>query len=757
MSISPDHSGCVTAGNDGEMRVWSLDLKGLYERATQVTTVPDKNFLAAQGTLHRQSKDRAVGIYFHPRRDYFAVHGSDKAVEIWRIRSEAEVQKSLARKRRRRREKEASKAQDGPAGAEKPTSEADDPTAAITPDITDVFVLHAIVRTGGRVRSVDWAGRYSRKDLQILVAATNNMLEYYRVADTSGQAKAKQDESPDYSRLFAVDMPGHRTDIRSLSLSNDNKMLASASNGSLKVWNVQSGSCIRTFECGYALCCSFLPGDRIIVVGNKGGELELYDVASATSINSVKGHDGAIWTLRVHPDGRSMVSGSADKTVKFWKFEITQEEVAGQTSPRLSLVHTRTLKGSDDILSVCFSPDGRLLALGLLDNTVKVFFVDSLKLYLNLYGHKLPVLSMDISHDSRLIVTCSADKNIRLWGLDFGDCHKAFFAHQDSIMQVAFVPHNRAGTGHHFFSASKDRLLKYWDGDKFEQIQKLDGHHGEIWALAVSRTGEFVVTASHDRSMRVWEETDEPLFLEEEREKELEELYESTLTASLERDGGGGDDDDDKAKAEVAAAGKQTVETLVTGERIIEALEAGMADLELMREWEAAAAARAPHEPRMAPPARNPLFTALGGISADEHVLAVLQKVRAAALHDALLILPFSLLPALLTFLDRFAAAQRSVPLTCRVLFFVLRTHHRQIVASKLMRPLLDRIRGHLRRALQRQKDEMGFNLAALRAISAQVRERGVYHFVDTDGLGADADGDDAEGKKKKRAFVDVA
>lgn len=79
-----------------------------------------------------------------------------------------------------------------------------------------------------------------------------------------------------------------------------------------------------------------------------------------------------------------------------------------------------------------------------------------LQFFLSLYGHKLPVLSMDISsvskisfkystnfritdlfitatllQDSTLIVTASSDKNIKLWGLDFGDCHKSIFAHDD--------------------------------------------------------------------------------------------------------------------------------------------------------------------------------------------------------------------------------------------------------------------------------------------------------------------------------------
>ena len=58
-----------------------------------------------------------------------------------------------------------------------------------------------------------------------------------------------------------------------------------------------------------------------------------------------------------------------------------------------------------------------------------MFYADSLKFFLSLYGHKLPVLCMDISADSTLLATGSADKNLKLWGLDFGDCHKSFLAH----------------------------------------------------------------------------------------------------------------------------------------------------------------------------------------------------------------------------------------------------------------------------------------------------------------------------------------
>jgi U3 small nucleolar RNA-associated protein 12 len=744
LGLSPDGSGCITAGNDGELKVWSIDIAGLFKLSNQVAVTVDNGYLHDRGILHRQGKDRAIEVSFHPKQNYFAVHGSEKAVEIWRIRSEEEVRKSLARKRKRRREKLSLVDEKVDLDGDIANLE-ERPEDISNAEVADFFVTYVILRTGGKVRSTDWLRNKGSKALQLLVATTNNQLEVYNVPTKEKSKKSKSDELPDYSRTLSIELPGHRADIRALSLSSDDRMLASASNGALKIWNVRTRACIRTFECGYALCCSFLPGDKIVVVGTRNGDLELFDVASASMLDTVKAHEGAIWTLQVHPDGRSLVSGSADKNSKFWNFEVVKEEIPGtkRTTSRLKLAHTRTLKVSDDILSLRFSPDARLLAVALLDNTVKVFFVDSLKLFLNLYGHKLPVLDMDISFDSKLIVTCSADKNIRLWGLDFGDCHKAFFAHQDSILQIAFVPHNQDGNGHHFFSSSKDRMIKYWDGDKFEQIQRLDGHHGEIWAIAVSRTGDFLVSASHDKSIRVWKQTDEQIFLEEEKEKEMEELYESTLTTSLEQE-----QDNSEDATEVGRAGKQTVETLMAGEKITEALEIGMPDLEMMREWEIAKEMQS----HIAPPPRNPLFMALGGISAEKHVLNVLQKIQAAALQDALLVLPFSQMPMLFTFLNIFATRSMNIPLTCRILFFMLKTHHRQIVATKTMRIMLDRIRDNLRQSLQRQKNEMGYNLAALRFIGSQIKAQGVTDYIDE----STWEDDDAK-RQRKRGFVQVA
>lgn len=76
-------------------------------------------------------------------------------------------------------------------------------------------------------------------------------------------------------------------------------------------------------------------------------------------------------------------------------------------------------------------------------------------------------------------------------------------------MAVKFVQNT-----HYMFSVGKDRLVKYWDADKFELLLTLEGHHAEVWCLSISNRGDFLVTGSHDRSIRRWDRTEEPFFIE---------------------------------------------------------------------------------------------------------------------------------------------------------------------------------------------------------------------------------------------------
>ncbi len=100
-----------------------------------------------------------------------------------------------------------------------------------------------------------------------------------------------------------------------------------------------------------------------------------------------------------------MASGSLDNTVKLWSVE-SQKEVA-------------TLIGHDNtVTSVAFSPDSKYLASGSEDNTVKLWNVESQKEVTTLEGHTKEVLSVAFSPDGKYLASGSEDEKVMLWSVE---------------------------------------------------------------------------------------------------------------------------------------------------------------------------------------------------------------------------------------------------------------------------------------------------------------------------------------------------
>ena len=208
----------------------------------------------------------------------------------------------------------------------------------------------------------------------------------------------------------------------------------------------------------------------------------------------------------------------------------------------------------------------------------------------------------------------------------------------------------------------------------------------------------------------------------EERERELEELYDANLPTNEPFDFNAKRDGDLTTTSEVTDVRKQTAETLTAGERIIEALDLSEAERVALREYEAQKKASGTEAAKkLPPPVRNPVLAMQGpDLTSEAYVLQVVQKIPSAALHDALLVLPFSKVVILIEHLDHWARMVCryslllslcssikqgwNVPLASRILFFLLKHHHSQIVATRAMRDILMTMRTSLRDALQKQK-----------------------------------------------------
>jgi U3 small nucleolar RNA-associated protein 12 len=503
-------------------------------------------------------------------------------------------------------------------------------------------------------------------------------------------------------KLNTLDYYGHPTGIRSITISSDDRLTCTVSKSVAKVWNVANRSCIQSLpltagkrskkgESWYGLCAAFLPGNTHVAIGTREGHLLLIDISAGDIVFVEEGaHDGAIWALDVRRPSTSdssvsVITGSADKLVKCWSIESQEEGDNDFLAGQPMFVHTRTLQMTDDVIAVkySYSQDAtkRLILVSTLDCTVKVFFEDSLKMLLSLYGHKLPALAVDCSDDDALCVTGGADKVIKIWGLDFGDTHRTMHGHGDSITDVRFVRRS-----HCFFSASKDGTIRYFDADRFEQILLLNGHCAEVNCLAVSRTGAFVLSGGMDRQVRVWERTSDIVFLEEERERELEQLFdklnnrnEGDTTKILDRKRNEGNDEEDEAVKDNApqseAAVRKSVLSVSSGDRIMEALE--RADQEL-KDIATFRAANKGDENR----APNQLML---GLEPAHYVLWVLRTVKSAEMEQSLVVLSLRHIQRLMYYLIALLKSGLGVELCSRVAVSLIKAHQNQVRTQRFV------------------------------------------------------------------------
>lgn len=736
MALLNQENRLLTGSADSELRAWDISYlqeekaegepkvkKGKTlldddddddeENDEEVDESPEERILSCKkaGSILREARDRVVSLTTDKKARVIACHGNDSVLELFTVLSEEEVQKKMTKKLKKAKKKAAKTQDDTGEEAEEPVVER---------MLKDEIIRLTNIKASAKIRWVECLS-CAGGELKVALLLQNNTIETYSLKTT--------DKTPTANKTARLTLGGHRTDVRTLAFSSDNLAVLSASGDTVKVWNRSTLQVIRTMACEYALCSLFVPGDRQIILGTKSGKLQIFELASGSLLETIDAHNGALWSLCLAPDQRGIVTGGADKTVKFWEFELIKDQ--GTSQKRLTVKHMRTLQLEEDVLCVKFSPDHRLLAVSLLDCTVKVFYTDTLKFFLSLYGHKLPVLCLDISHDNTLIATGSADRNVKIWGLDFGDCHRSMFAHDDSVMFLQFVPKT-----HLFFTAGKDKKIKQWDADKFELIQTLEGHHREVWCLTISPNGDHIVSSSHDKSLRLWERTREPIILEEEREMEREAEFEESMAKGDMPVVPG------ETQGEAAPAGKKTVETVKAAERIMEALELYKDEERKMEEHKYACRREGKELP---PPNPNPILVAFGNVSPSRYVLDVIKKVRSSELEVSLLVLPFPYVPELLTLFNSFIQQGLEVELVCRCLFFLLKIHFGQISSNQMLLSVIDELRTNTLSKVREIRDLMGFNSAALQFLQREIESKEDVMFF------SDATGQLEEKKKKRR------
>ena len=502
----------------------------------------------------------------------------------------------------------------------------------------------------------------TKETMKYVVCTVNNALE----------VNLLNTESNSVESLICADKKGHKHEIRICAISQDDMFIATASKTEIIVWNIknrQNPLFVRNIELIGTRSLIFVPGNQFILAGDEKGKLHTIEVDNDNT-EEINAHQSQLWQIQCLSDNKGIIT-CGDKRLNLYQFKLIDRK--DSTTVPLELTHHSTAEFPSSALSCSSNPE--FIAVGLLDNTIRLLYKDSLKPYLVLYGHNLPATHLYFMRN--VLVSGSADKSIRLWGLDYGDCRKILKIHSERLSCVSELKHDgflasAEGPVTTCISSDKKGNILYWDAQNWQIVQKFTAHRGDVTSMAAATHGDWFISVGRDRVVSFWNRTDDEVYIEEEFGREMDAAIEQEMVASS----------------------GQPVAALKSGEKLLDAIEL-------------AAKALNGDETSIK------IFKQLGK-SPSEFLLCELERCKLPDLEAALTLLKYEHVETMFTFIEECLDHQWNIVLVARVAIFLTNMYQKQLSLIKNMSSKLRIVGDKLQTNLKQHRDIVGINMAVL-------------------------------------------
>ena len=282
--------------------------------------------------------------------------------------------------------------------------------------------------------------------------------------------------------------------INDLAFSPDGDHLAAACDDSLYVLSMDSCRVFKTLHHpgGTIRSIEFSPdGNQIVSCSEK--RVIVLNALDWHEEHVIELKDGEAWTARFSPDGKSIAIGMADNTVRIWNSD----------SRRVSSIIRPATSSANPVVSLAFSPDGESIAFCAGDRITLWGPDGESRVYT---GHVGEVQRIAFSRDGRRIVSASSDHTVRIWNVSSGQRMRILAEESESIEERPSRSHSIAFSpdGGSIVAGVGARLVQ-WDAETGKQLHSYDGHSGAVTSFVFNQDGKRLFSTGEDGFLRSWD------------------------------------------------------------------------------------------------------------------------------------------------------------------------------------------------------------------------------------------------------------